>query len=146
MFNLQSVNPLGTTKLTSSDGQLEIFLQEGGLIGNPVVSIQPTNQVNLQQGDLTVIGNPYLVTTSNGEYILQQPATLNISYSNNQLKLLQGEAFGIYQWDAGNGVWILIGTARDLKHHFISAKITELGTFAVMVLPVHIIHLPLVNR
>jgi hypothetical protein len=146
LFNLQTVNPIGMTKLTSSDGQLEIFLQEGSLIGNPITSIQLTSQVNLQQGELTVIGNPYSIITSNGEYTLQQPATLNISYSNNQLKLLQGEGFGIYQWDASNGIWILISTARDLKHQFVSAQITELGTFAVMALPMHFIHLPLVNR
>jgi hypothetical protein len=146
LFSVQTVNPIGTTKLTSSDGQLEIFLQEGSLIGNPVVSIQPTDQVNLTQGELTVKGKSYSITTSNGEYTLQQPATLNIYYSNNQLKLLQSEGFGLYQWDASNGIWILISTATDLKHQFVSAQITELGTFAVMALPLHVIHLPLVNR
>jgi hypothetical protein len=145
-FSLQSINPDGTTKLTSSDGQMEIFLPAGSLGGNPIVSIQSTSNVGAPQGSLSMLGNAYSITTSNGDNLLQLPATLNINYSMGQLGAQQNEALGLYQWDATNQNWILISTSIDFVNHFISAHITQLGTYAVMAPPMYFISLPFVNK
>ncbi len=145
-FSLQAVNPGGTTKLTSSDGQMEIYLPAGSLVGNPVVSILPASQVSPQQGTMNVIGSAYTVLTSNGETVLQQTAVLNINFSLNQLKPQQNEVLGLYQWDEANAIWVLVSTDINLERNFISAHITRLGMFAIMAPPLHFILMPIISK
>jgi hypothetical protein len=145
-YNLTMVDPQNPTWLRSEDGRMEILLQPGSLAGNPVVSIQPASDVTLQQGSLTVAGNAYQVLTSNGEYSLQQPVTLNIYFSLSQFGVQENEVLGLYRWDANTGTWILISTNINPDPRFISAQITQLGTYAVLAPPIHLVHLPLVDR
>ncbi len=142
-FNILFVNPEGPTWLKSSDGRMEILLPEGSLTGNPVISIQPTSVANMQQDELVVIGNPYLVTTSTGEDTLQLPATLNIYYFLEQMHYV---AIGLYQWDATSENWTLISTNVDSDNHFVSAQITQLGTYAILGKLTYQINIPWVTR
>ena len=133
-FNIEIVNEEGLTWVQSSDGRMEVFLPAGSLSGNPAIGIQPNVQVNFEQDKLKVIGNPYQVTSSTGDIALELPGIVNIYYSGEDI---YGGSLGLYQWDTTNQNWILISTNVDEENHFVSGQITELGTYAVLQLPLY---------
>ncbi len=141
-FSVDIVNQESLTWLKSSDGQMEVFLSAGSLLGNLAANIQTTSQVNEQQEKVTLVGSAYEVTISNGENTLQLPATMNIYFSTEY----QNYALGLYRWDAIHQNWILISTSVDRVNHFVSGQITELGIYALLGQPMHTISLPVIFR
>ncbi len=141
-FNIQLPSETELTRVQSDDAHFEIFLQPGSLSGNPAVSVQPTYQVDMQQGDLVVIGNPYQVSTSSGETELQIPAALNIYYSHEPGYI----PFGLYRWDSATGTWILLSTNIDRDNQLISVEVNQLGIYAILGARGYRINLPLVQK
>ena len=142
-FNVELVNETGLTWLASSDGNMEIYLQAGSLPSNTAVSIQTKYQVNMDQGQYTLMGNPYQVMTSTGENSLSIPAAINIYYSTGFEHFLPA---GLYRWDENNQIWVLISTTIDIENQFVSAEINQLGTYAVLGVPMYLINIPIINK
>jgi hypothetical protein len=145
-FSLVIVDEEGLSWVKSSDGRMEVFLPAGSLTGNPTVSIQPTSQVNTQQGKLMLIGSAYEVISSSGTNTLQLPAVMNIYFSAEQLIQQQNQLIGLYRWDATNQTWVFISPNVDMNKYFVSGQITELGIYAVLAQPMNFIDLPLINK
>ncbi len=145
-LNLQTLDPTLPTRVRSSDNRLELLLQPGSIVGDPAITVQFASGMALEQGSLRIIGSAYTIVTSNGEYLLNQPAMLNIYYPINQFRLLDNERLGLYKWDQLSQTWVLVSTDVDSENQLISAEITELGTFAVMAPPFYFYQLPLIRK
>jgi hypothetical protein len=143
-FNAQRLEVGELNWLISPDGLMEIFLPAGGLEGDPVVSIQPASQPNLEQDGLVVIGRPYEVFVSSGMYDLNLPASLNIFFPPDGIGGLNSQSLRLYRWDPLALRWVQVGDAVDLEHYFVSAQVTQLGTFAILGSPELPIFLPLI--
>jgi hypothetical protein len=145
-FNAQRVEISGLTWLISSDGLMEIFLPAGSLSGDPIISIQPVSQPSLEQDGLIVVGRSYKVIVSSGVYNLNLPASLNIFFSPEQIAQLNSQSLGLYRWDGLTMRWVLVGEGIDLEHYFVSAQVSQLGTFAILGSPERLLFLPLVDN
>ncbi|NLW16775.1 MAG: hypothetical protein GX033_03860, partial [Firmicutes bacterium] len=87
---------------------------------------QPTDMT------LSVLGNAYSCLTVNGEEPAK-PLFLALQYDADLLGTTAARQLGIYRQDEKQpGKWIYVGGTVDLFNQRVSVKITQLGTFAVM--------------
>ena len=132
-FKLNRVDSGDLTWLRSADGNVDIFLQPGSLMGDPIVSVSRASQVNLTQIGLVLVGSPYAVTVSNGQYALNTTAAVNISYQPEAVAGLDASALRIYHWDEQTEIWIDDGGNVSLEHQVVSTRVGRLGTFVLAV-------------
>jgi hypothetical protein len=102
-------------------------------MGDPIVSVSRASQVNLTQVGLVLVGSPYAVTVSNGQYALNKNAAVNISYQPEAVAGLDASALRIYHWDEQTEIWNDDGGNVSLEHQVVSTRVGRLGTFVLAV-------------
>jgi hypothetical protein len=145
-FHAEQVVTNELTWLTSSDGQMEIFIKSGSLAGTPVVSIDETNVSNWEQDGFIVVSKAYKVSASNGVSNLSQPAEVSIYYSMDSLSPENLRNLSLYRWDEQTMRWVALVSQVGTDVYFVSAEVEQLGTFAILKKNTQRIVLPIIIR
>jgi len=138
-FAIETIAAGESATLWSLDGQAELYLPAGSLPGGARVTIQPANVATLAAGSLAAqavgtelvpLVGPFRVTSSSGD-ALSKGASLSLFYSD-----ASGLAPGtdpttarIYRWTGGQ--WVPLESAVDQDHRYVSATLSDLGTYAL---------------
>lgn len=145
-FHAEQVLVDGLTWLTSSDGQMEIFIKPGSLAETTVVSIDETSVPNWEQDGFIVVSKAYKVSASNGITNLAHPAVVSIYYSMDGLNPEDLRNLSLYRWDEQTKRWVALDTQVGTDVYFVSAEVEHLGTFAILKKNTQRIVLPIVIR
>jgi hypothetical protein len=133
-YRLQQVVNSQDYELHSSDGNLNLYLNQGSLPGSEAyLVVMPPGGIPgpLPEG-LSLVRGPYDVTAAEtGTFI--KPVILTLHY-NGASGTPAG--LGIYRWDSGSQVWQIVpNSSLNEEHQAVVAPVTNLGMYALLAPP-----------
>lgn len=117
-----------TSQIYSDDGVARLSLRAGSLSADAVIVLQAAQGGS--PGDLVLVGGPYAIGSD--DVPLAGDATVLMTYATEQAAGAQPSSLRLYRWDAQNEAWVAQASNHDDLLHLVSARVKNLGVFAIL--------------
>ena len=132
-----TLSPGSPATLTSPDGRYLVSFPQGAVLGDVVVSLgpYPANQLQPAPSGAKLGVTSFEITGLAG--LLNKDATLNITYSADDLAAAGGDAsqLKLSYWDETQRQWVILPTQVNTQDMTLTATTNHLGVWAVMISP-----------
>jgi len=137
-YRLQRVLNDQSSDVYSDDGNLDLHLEPGSLLGDEAyVVVMPPGALPgpLPEG-LVLVGDPYDVTGSGALVTLEKPAVLKLRYDGALVTSASApEGLGTYRWDPDGKRWQAVEGELDEEQRVMVAPVDTLGAYALLAPP-----------
>lgn len=131
----QPVHTSEQSDVYAHDGVLHLHLNANSLSGNNkyVTVLATSTSLYPLPINTTLIGNSYILRADNGIEQLTQPAILTLNYSHILTSKIEPASLNLYHWQEDIKQWVIVSATHDLTHQTMSATITDIGAYAILI-------------
>jgi hypothetical protein len=133
-YRVQRVVRDAPGEVFSDDGNLWLYLAEESIPGKAAyLAVMPPGALPgpLPAG-MTIVGDAYDLTASGALVALERPALLRLRYDPDLAAGNPGQ-IGLYRWEPDRETWQPVAATLNAEHQTLSAPVTLLGTYALLV-------------